>query len=520
MNPNFYAMAGTSASQNTPYELATGTSIGAHILGVEEKQLVTYACDHEIEPAVLPQWPQSPASRPPYREVMAIGNALDPNCQFRSEVLDDCAKARFYARMLELYVFDNRYHNGQVRCPLAACPKEYDNPLEMLQHLKHCKNFTDGKYWCPTCGRYESFRVRSGKRCSWDKDHLGRKFIQAGKCIFHGLGNNQPETQQTSVCPVCSAQFWDVSALGNNRDPITPAHQQVPSSPPMIRQDQSLEMRDDQRFYEADSTPPASELSGESSCESSPLEVWPGIGCMPPRSVSEFSVMSEMSTVSAGPSVNSITSGVSPSSFTHAEMPSVVRHLKSASIRKKVDRRTTGSYGGVGAHRHILSPHSAGLQTNVSTGNDLQTLDSVDNASVLGGVASSTLPSTFGQYTSSCTMPKLRLDTAQATFNLAQISGLPLQEDQQLYRSTTTRNHHIISVPQTVGNMERDETSLFDTFDSEAPVSEMQSNPPTPSPSLIADMSTPDSMSDGQYEAASEESSQDFQPISLEATSQ
>ncbi|KAI1175619.1 hypothetical protein F4777DRAFT_318441 [Nemania sp. FL0916] len=123
---------------------------------------------------------------------MATSSAPDPNCvpRFRDLIADDCARARFYARALEFYLLDNEQQNAELRCPLASCPQSFTDTKPMLLHLKNCRHFAQGKFFCPTCRRDEPFQVRSGKRCSWHKEQFGHKLLRISKDVFRSVVGN------------------------------------------------------------------------------------------------------------------------------------------------------------------------------------------------------------------------------------------------------------------------------------------------------------------------------------------
>ncbi|KAI1424657.1 hypothetical protein F5Y12DRAFT_432535 [Xylaria sp. FL1777] len=475
MNSNIYEMEGSQALFNNPYELASSDPMDNYHFEGLEQQLPAYPFGSQLGLDVSPRWPQGPEFRPPYQEGMVTDYALDQHCFFRSEVLDDCAKARFYARALEFYLLDNEHQNAGLSCPMAACTAQFKTSRDMLRHLKHCKKLADGKFWCPTCHRFESFRVRTGKRCSWDKDHFGRRLLQKSKNVFRGFGSNHSAIQQTPTrtrCPMCSTQLPN-RMPGSGDVPFNQVNKIQSTKPATPPSQPELALPESQR-YELFSTIPLElfspviplELSGESSCENSPLPTWPGpgLGCTDTFS---SSVVSSVSTSSNG---NSINAGVSPTSLTHEEVHPTTRRHRSASILNKANHRVVGLCGDADTGGRIFNQRCASQYSNTPTSHSLQPLTpGINIQDSENCVGSSTLPATLTQQMGSRIMPKLRIATAQDSLDLAPPSpdiDMLLQENQTFDTSITTRNLRVTSLPAGTVDTPPNELSLFNAFTS------------------------------------------------------
>ncbi|TGJ86307.1 hypothetical protein E0Z10_g2411 [Xylaria hypoxylon] len=396
MSLNTYEMEGSIAFiHNAHYDLGSGNQMDSYNIENSGRQLPAYSFETQQDFGVTHPWSQRPNFRPVYNAELATGPTLDPSCSFRSEVLDDCAGARFYARALEFYLLENEHQSAEFSCPFAACTAQYKNPKSMLQHLKHCKNFAQGKFWCPTCLRWESFRLRSGKRCSWDKDHFARKLLQKSKSVFQSFGSNPSATQQKpncTLCATCSAQLPDLWMQGDGN--IAPFDQaQQPGS----------------QFCELESISVASELSGDSSPKYSPSQSYPYPG------FTRKPLVSELSSALTSPNGNSISTGISPSSSTHGEMAPTTRRHNFANILDKAPHRVARFYGETDASNHIMNQHCTSLYRNASTSHDLRALAPDLDASNSGSFATpSNLLPTLTHHTSfRNTPPKLRLETSQ-----------------------------------------------------------------------------------------------------------
>ncbi|KAI0515044.1 hypothetical protein F5B22DRAFT_199567 [Xylaria bambusicola] len=478
------------------------------------KELVPYISELELVSPQL-QRLQEAIFRPPYRQGMETSYAPDPSCLFRSDVLDDCSKVRFYARMLEIYWLQDEHgdQSGQIRCPLADCWQYFESSKAMLLHLKHCKRFADGKFWCPTCHRYESFRVRTGRRCSWDKDHLGRKL----KNFFQGLGNGQPATQPTSNCAFCtncSVRLQGASIPNSSLAPDGQLYHRDQSRQPGFTLD---ELPTDIRgTYAPEILASPLELSGASSSENSPSRYWSGsehghLHFVPtPSEISSISeVRAEMSAISetppaqelptlfeipAGPTISGIpmSTTVSTPLCTYEQTPTIVRRYHTVNIPpQKANHRVTAIDGETGAHSGPLNPRSTGTWSNVGTRLWNQPLVSIDNVPEVADTvaSSSTLPSTFAQHTDSHVMPNLRIKIAPNSANIVEpiTDYETFLQNHDLNTSLSTR----ASLPAKLADLLPDELSLVSASPCEDEPSAIQ--PPILTSSSVLASQTPTS---------------------------
>ncbi|KAK5636289.1 hypothetical protein RRF57_012001 [Xylaria bambusicola] len=499
------AMACTPTLYPPSQEVVNSSGINEYQYQIAGKELVRCTSEPELVSPQL-QWLQEATFRPPYRRGMETDYTPDPSCLFRSDVLDDCSKVRFYARMLEIYLLQDEHgdQSTQIRCPLADCWQFFESPKAMLLHLKHCKRFADGKFWCPTCHRYESFRVRTGKRCSWDKDHIGRKL----KSFFQGLGNGRPVTQPTSNCAFCTnclVRLQGSSMSDNSLAPDSQPYHRDQSRQPVLALDGLSTDIPDHCTYQMVTSPlelsgsfysrsellgsfcSRSELSGSSSCKSSPSRFWSGSEHEPARlvstlsdmsSISEAPAVSEMSAISEPRSVpylptfvemaaEPITSGipmptaVSTPLCTYEQTPPIARRYNTVNIPlEKASHRVTAIFDDADAHNRPLNPRSTSLRSNVWTSRRHQPLVPTDDVSEVGDAVawSSTLPPTFAQHTDPRVIPNLRIITARNSTDAVELitdfESFP-QESHGLNTSLSTR----ASLPAKLADMLPDELS-------------------------------------------------------------
>ncbi|KAI0152666.1 hypothetical protein GGR57DRAFT_513552 [Xylariaceae sp. FL1272] len=149
------------------------------------------------------------------------------SCVFRYEVLDECYKSRFWALALEFYLLKG-IRQPVYRCLMANCPeRDFKTPEKMLEHLKYCKLFSEGRFFCPVCNQIESFRTVSKKKCSWDRINFGRKVLEKYKSVFREFAGSRSGL----LCAKCkTAQVYpsytqDVTCCDklNNQDYARPA---------------------------------------------------------------------------------------------------------------------------------------------------------------------------------------------------------------------------------------------------------------------------------------------------------
>lgn len=163
-----------------------------------------------------------PISPPPFQTCATMGFIPEEICLFRRTVLDECYQSRFWARALEFYLLDNVTHASEYRCLMASCPQQhFKDPRDMLRHLKKCDFFPEGKFWCPTCNKVDSFKVVSKKKCSWDRVNLARKLIKNSLKILQNIAGYQSRAQQAlsgSLCANCLNTISPNGSVGSNQD--------------------------------------------------------------------------------------------------------------------------------------------------------------------------------------------------------------------------------------------------------------------------------------------------------------
>ncbi|KAI0536387.1 hypothetical protein GGR58DRAFT_396863 [Xylaria digitata] len=419
MNPATYEMEGSLPFIPSPtYELGSNNQIDSYNIEILRNELPTYSFNSHLDLDVT-QWPQRSSFRPVYRAELATGHTLNPSCSFRSEILDDCAGARFYARALEFYLLEDEHQSADFNCPYAACTAQYKNPKSMLRHLKHCKNFSLGKFWCPTCCRYESFKLRSGERCSWDKEDLREKIVQKYKSVVQnvsrGFGGSNSVSQQKSnraLCATCSAQLPNIWMQCDGNTAPFDQPQIAPPAKHIFPLEESATPSG--QIYEASPTE-ASELSGVhevselygSSSESSPSQ------CYPQQELTHVRSVSELSSAFDSPNGSSISNSVSPSSSTREEISPTTRRHNFANILDKASHRDAKFYSEADTSNYIMDQRYTSLYRNASTSHSLQVLTPASNASNLGDfAASSTLPTLTQHPSFRNTPPTLRLETS------------------------------------------------------------------------------------------------------------
>ncbi|KAI0407283.1 hypothetical protein F4802DRAFT_48737 [Xylaria palmicola] len=408
MNSNTHEMDGASQMMVDPssYQIESSIPMDTYNLVDQASQLMPYPFGNQCNMGLQPQWHQDPELRPPYRPGTATSCAPDPGCLFRSQVLDDCSRARFYARALEFYLLDNDNQNAQLNCPLAGCPAQnFKNPEDMLRHLKHCKKFPEGEFWCPTCHRYESFRVRSGSRCSWDKERLGQKLLKKSKDVLSSLKGHRP-----GLCAACSAPLAGMVMQGGPPDPFQSA---------LLADQLGLAIRP----HELDSSD-VSELSGdhssgEMSAGNSPTQPFPGVEYNYTNSVSS------VSSASASPDGN-----VAHAAFSPVARPPMNHRRGSGNILNRVAHRVTGFYGESSLHSTIPDRRAASVYGNASTSQGFGilalNLNSVDVQSLM---ARPNLPPTI---TPTQALPK---PTVEASQGITDLSSPTLDPITPIYRS-------------------------------------------------------------------------------------
>ncbi|KAI3331176.1 hypothetical protein F4824DRAFT_296734 [Ustulina deusta] len=213
---------------------------------------------------------------------------------------------------------------------MASCPeRDFQDPRAMLRHLKHCKLFPQGKFWCPACQQDESFKVVSKRKCSWDKVNIARKIFQKSLKAIQDISSTLGGSYCYCSCRYCSFHTSRNDTVGNSEAPppeypISPAglgvpfHQvdQAASAP------QRWELPGDAKVYEIggmaqnSSCMDNTEASRHLSCNGAPI---PGI---PNHEVSP----SQLSSTSLGRSDYS--SHISPASTRHTNESPGIGHFQ------------------------------------------------------------------------------------------------------------------------------------------------------------------------------------------------
>ncbi|KAI1338447.1 hypothetical protein F5Y15DRAFT_129348 [Xylariaceae sp. FL0016] len=136
---------------------------------------------------------------------------LHQSCLFRQGVVDECYRGRFWARALEHYLLDNDVRTStSFRCLMSSCPRgDFKSSEDMLRHLKMCKFFSQGQFYCPMCEDTHEFRTVSKKGCSWNRiktRHKIQKKIQSFLSPIRWLTGSQSRTQpEPTFCANCSS---------------------------------------------------------------------------------------------------------------------------------------------------------------------------------------------------------------------------------------------------------------------------------------------------------------------------
>ncbi|KAI0184946.1 hypothetical protein EV127DRAFT_485634 [Xylaria flabelliformis] len=420
MNPNLYEMEG---SPQTTHQFKSGIqpnynmdNTSGNIFPTLDNQLVPFESLNRHQGL-----PFSPSHCP-------IGVISVPSCRFRCEVLDDCAKARFYARTLEYYLLDDE--GADLNCLFKGCQaRNFKNLKDMLRHLKHCPFFDEGVFYCPLCNRYESFRVQSSRRCRWNRKHLGQKL----KTIFRSFIGNRPETQRplhNGLCYQCSAPLDERSMQGTGHaTPFIPMQSTVPAIIP-----NQIEL-DAQPCLELSTeySSPASR-AGDSSSENSPKRTQ-----LQPNSNNLY-LTSEVS--SATTSLEGSIVSVSPGSSHHDEIPAAIPRHNPWSKLKKASRPLTEFRSEASPSSGTENQRSLSLYENFPTSESLGFINPLGAGTLIG---SANLPATP---TPNLSPPKLRIDTSPSIQN-STVAALGCEVS--LYRSHTV-NYPIPTDTQTKGN--------------------------------------------------------------------
>ncbi|KAI0548204.1 hypothetical protein F4679DRAFT_585767 [Xylaria curta] len=335
-----------------------------------------------------------------------IGDTPTSSCRFRCEVLDDCAKARFYARALEFYLLDNE--GTDLSCLFAGCPAQnFKNSTDMLRHLKCCSCFDKGVFRCPLCNRYESFRVQSSSQCRWGKKPRGHKL----KDMFRGFTGNQ-KVVHNGLSYQRSAPPEKHSMQGASCAIESLGVYSVQSTTPEIIPDQTGLGMLDNRLCELEEAFVPSELSGDS-----PINH---------QSRSEYNSTcggSEMSSAVVTPDGSIVNPNISPGSSHCEEIPVTTCCHNSSSIPI---HRLTELCGDSNSRTGIENECSISLYESISTSHSLGPVNSFGAGALIGSANLSTT------CTPHISPPKLRLETSPSMLNYTTPA---LDLEVSLYRS-------------------------------------------------------------------------------------
>ncbi|KAI0860856.1 hypothetical protein F4860DRAFT_189542 [Xylaria cubensis] len=405
MNPNLYEMEG---SPQTTHQLKSGIQPNYNM---DNTSVILFPTLDNLVPFESLNGHQGFQFSPSH---CPIGVISDPNCRFHCEVLDDCAKARFYARTLEYYLLDDE--GADLNCLFAGCQaRNFKNLKDMLRHLKHCPFFEKGVFRCPLCNRYESFRVQSSRRCRWNKKHLGQKL----KNVFRSFIGNRPETQNpvhNGLCYKCSAPLDERSMQGDGHaTPFIPMQSTIPTILP-----NQVEL-DSQPCLELSTeySSPASR-AGDSSSENSPKRTQ-----LQPNSNNLY-LTSEVS--SATTSLEGSIVSVSPGSSHHDEIPAAIPRHNPWSKLNKASRPLTELRSEASPSSGTENQRSLSLYENFPTSESLGFINPLGAGTLIGSANLSATP------TPNLSPPKLRIDTSPSIPN-STVAALGCEVS--LYRSQT-----------------------------------------------------------------------------------
>ncbi|KAI0453822.1 hypothetical protein F5B21DRAFT_268602 [Xylaria acuta] len=450
MNPSPYDMEGSpQILVSSAYEFgSTNQPNNYNVDNQNEHVLPSFG--NQLVPFGSPHWSQGLGLGPSYCPNGVTSDTPNSSCGFRSDVLDDCAKARFYARFLEFYLLDDQ--DADLSCPFVDCvAQNFNNAKTMLRHLKHCRHFEKGIFRCPLCGQQESFRARSSSRCRWDKEHLGQKIIRKGKNIVRGLTGTRPETQKpahTGLCYQCKRSVQDASHATQFIEGYSPIQSTIPVVMP-----NRMELAMPDVRCELESPPGPSELSvdscdasiaGDLSSGNSPIHPHPRLGC------NNQYLASEVSSATISPDGNKVNTNISPGSSTHEEIPVSTRRPNPESMHKRVTRRLTEFYNEAISSNGIVDQRRASLYSNVPTNYNLESFNTMNMEAFVGPV---NLPPTLTLHPSSRDMPKLRLETSPGTLGFTTLTPefqMPSDSSDVVGYPATTETHTATSPPTSI----------------------------------------------------------------------
>ncbi|KAI1326594.1 hypothetical protein F5Y16DRAFT_227592 [Xylariaceae sp. FL0255] len=106
----------------------------------------------------------------------------------------------------------------------------FNTPKDMLQHLKDCRLFPRGEFWCPSCQADDSFRTASTKICSWNRVNTVRKFIRGTKKVFRGIVGAQ-SGDGDGLCAKCRPPVSTYMPSPDNKSQVPQEFSPTSSSP-------------------------------------------------------------------------------------------------------------------------------------------------------------------------------------------------------------------------------------------------------------------------------------------------
>ncbi|KAI0198149.1 hypothetical protein F4808DRAFT_264941 [Astrocystis sublimbata] len=349
-------------------------------------------------------------------------------CRFSCDILDNCSKSRFYARALEFFLIDEKTADWS-RCMFSDClAQDFKSAESMLRHLKHCKCFDKGEFRCPICSRYESFKIRSGSRCGWDKEHIGEKVVRTYKKFIRDFSSNK-------LCRQCS------TSLGKDTMPSASQETHSTKDHDIVQPNSSDSAigRSGAGSCELHHEPCRSELSGDSPVPSSRSAG----GFMSPNRYTP----SEMPSATTSTEDDHLHSEVSPRSSASAELAGVTHRPSVKKSIGEITRRLTGRRKEVNAGSGIARDHSVSLYNNAPTNYGFEYLDPM-SVGPFDGTPS--LSSTLSTRVNPRDLPELRVDTALGYTVPAPQFQMPMYQNGIVDYSTTMEIHTATSLPTNI----------------------------------------------------------------------
>ncbi|KAI1424655.1 hypothetical protein F5Y12DRAFT_785199 [Xylaria sp. FL1777] len=207
---------------------------------------------------------------------------------------------------------------------MASCPeRDFKDPKAMLRHLKHCKLFPQGKFWCPACQQDDSFKVVSKKKCSWDKVNIARKLFQKSLKAFQSISGSRGRPHCYCTCHISRNDTLYNGQVTPSELPIPPAgfgvqfHQVKPAAPvPQFYELPNTAISELSEMNRKSNYMGNLEVSRHPSCNGAPTPETPSLQISP----------SEQSSSPLGRSAYS--SDISPASTKHTNESPVIGHLQ------------------------------------------------------------------------------------------------------------------------------------------------------------------------------------------------